>query len=125
RLTLLRDRLEVIARGTIYVDRWLGYDPGAVTLARALGDEADYARTLEPLDWRSPAETAAVLGHVQTWGRPAALIRGLEVVLRDLIYNQGNYRAAAGVARELLATGERFGSIPGQVEALAQLSMAE
>jgi DNA-binding CsgD family transcriptional regulator len=125
RLTLLRDRLEVVARGTIYVDRWLGYDPRAIALARTLGDEADYARTLEPLDWRSPAETQAVLRRARTWQPPAALIRGLEVVLRDLIYNQGNYREAADVARELLATSERFGSLPGQAEALAQLAMAE
>jgi predicted ATPase len=48
RLALLRDRFETLSTGAVFATRWLGYDPGAVALARADGDEDDYAHTLEP-----------------------------------------------------------------------------
>jgi hypothetical protein len=120
RLALLQDHYITLASGSIQAARWLGHNPQAVALARSLGDEDDYARTLDPLAWRGPAETAVTLATVRTWSRPTAVLRGLNVVARDLLYRQGEFRAAAERAQELLAAARRFGSVPNQAEALAQ-----
>lgn len=125
RLMLLLDRAEPISRGEINVSRWLGYDPQAVAIARAGGDEDDYARTLEPFDWRAREETDAVLALARSWKRPAAIIRALDVVARDFIFRHGDLREATDRLRELLAAGERYGSIPAQAEALVQLALCE
>ena len=121
RLTLLLDRTEPIASGTINAGRWKGRDPQAVAIARTSGDEDDYARTLEPYDWRTSQETDEVLTLARTWQRPTAIMRALDVVIRDLAYRHNAFREAAERAQELLATCERFGSLPGQAEALVQI----
>ncbi len=122
RLTLLRDWTEPIATGTINAGRWRGYDPQAVAIARASGDEDDYARTLEPYDWRTRQETEAVLALARTWQRPAAILWALDVVARDLAFRHGAFREAAERFEELLTTSKRYGSIPGQAEALEKLA---
>ena len=122
RLMLLRDRFETIATGLINASRWLGYDLDAVAIARASSDRDDYAQTLEPFDWRRPDETAAVLALGRTWQRPAAVFRALNVVARDLLFYHGAFREAEARGKELLAAATRYGSISGQVEALAQLA---
>jgi DNA-binding CsgD family transcriptional regulator len=124
-LTLLQDWTEPIATGTINAGRWMGCDPQAVAIARASGDEDDYARTLEPYDWRTRRETEAVLALAGTWQRPAAILRALDVVGRDLAFRQGAFREAAECFEELLTTSQRYGSIPGQAEALLQLSACQ
>jgi DNA-binding CsgD family transcriptional regulator len=123
RLMLLLGRVEPISSQTIYVSQWLGYDPQAIAIARADGDEDDYAQTLEPLDWRSREETETVLALARRWQRPTAILRALDVVARDLIFRHGDIPAAVERLRELLTTGERFGSIPAQAEALSQLAL--
>ncbi len=125
RSTLLQDWTEPIATGTINAGRWRGYDPQAVAIARASGDEDDYARTLEPYDWRTRQETDAVLALARTWQRPAAILRALDVVARDLAFRHGAFREAAESFEELLTTSKRYGSIPGQAEALLQLSSCQ
>jgi DNA-binding CsgD family transcriptional regulator len=125
RLMLLLGRLEPITSEIIYVSRWLGYDPQAITIARADGDEADYAHTLEPLDWRSREETEAVLALARRWQRPAAILRALDVVARDLVYRHGDILAAVDQLQELYAAGERYGSIPAQAEALIQRALCQ
>ena len=122
RLTLLRDWTEPIATDTINAGRWRGCDPQAVAIARARGDEDDSARTLEPYDWRTRQETDAVLALARTWQRPAALLRALDVVGRDLAFRHGAFREAAERFQELLITSTRYGSIPGQAEALEKLA---
>lgn len=122
RLTLLRDWTEPLVTGTINAGRWRGCDPQAVAIARASGDQDDYARTLEPYDWRNRQETDAVLALARTWQRPSAILRALDVVGRDLAFRHGAFRKAAEHFEELLVTSRRYGSIPGQAEALLQLS---
>jgi ATP/maltotriose-dependent transcriptional regulator MalT len=123
RLMLLRGRIEPVASEGLYISRWLGYDEQAVALARAHGDEEDYARTLEPLDWRTPEETAAVIDLARRWQRPMAVLRALDVAGRDLIFRHGDMIEAKERFAELLSAGERYGSIPAQAEALVQLSL--
>lgn len=125
RLTLLEDRLETISIGTMRVAKWMGHDPRAVEIARNSGFEEDYARTLEPLEWRSRAETEQLLALARGWSRPTAVIRALDVVGRDFLKRHGDHREAAKVYRELLETSERCGYIPGQAEALMQLAITE
>jgi DNA-binding CsgD family transcriptional regulator len=122
RLALLRGRFEPVASGAINAGRWAGFDPQAVAIARRLGEELDYARTLEPAAWRSPSETEEVLALCRTWRNPVAVIRALDVVARDLFHRRGDFRAAGERYGELLAFGERHGSLPGQSEALAHLA---
>jgi DNA-binding CsgD family transcriptional regulator len=124
RLTLLRDRVETIADGPISAGRWTGHDPEAVAIAREQGDEDDYARTLEPFEYRTRAQTDAVLDLARRWRRPTAVIRALEVVARDLLHRHGDFREAVAWLQELMETGARYGSIPAQVEALVQLAGA-
>lgn len=121
RLTLLRDHFEFLESGPIGGVVWLGSDPEAVAVARAHGDEEDYARTLNPLDCRTRAETEAVLALARSRSRPVALMWALEVAGRDLLYRHGAFYEARSVYEELLTVSERFGSIPSQGEALAHL----
>jgi len=121
RLALLQDHFEVVQSGPIGQRQWLGHDPKAVEVARAEGDEEDYARTLNPLDWRTREETEAVLALARTWSRPVAVMWALEVAGRDLLYRHGAVQEARTVYEELLAVSERFGSIPSQAEALAHI----
>ena len=125
RLMLLRDPFDLVSTGTMRATRWRGHQPRAVAVARESGDEDDYAHTLEPLERRSPEQTDAVLALARTWRRPTAVLRALDVVGRDLLKGQGNHRAAADLYRELLETAERYGSIPGQAEALIQLAIIQ
>jgi DNA-binding CsgD family transcriptional regulator len=123
RLMLLRGRIEPVSSEGIYISHWVGYDEQAVALARAHGDEDDYAQTLEPLDWRTREETTAVVDLARRWQRPTAVLRALDVAGRDLIFRQGDMLEAKERFTELLAAGERYGSIPAQAEALVQLSL--
>jgi DNA-binding CsgD family transcriptional regulator len=125
RLMLLLDRVEPISTDFIYVSRWLGYEPEAVALAQIHGDEDDYARALEPLDWRNRAETESVLALARSWQRPTAMLRALDVVARDYIYRHGDIPQAAALLQELLVAGRRYGSIPAQAEALMQLVVCQ
>lgn len=123
RLMLLRGQIEPVTDEGLYISRWLGFDDEAVALARTHGDEDDYARTLDPLDWRSPAETAAVVALARRWQRPTAVLRALDVAARDLIFRHGDSLAAKDRLAELLHAGKQYGSIPAQAEALVQLSL--
>jgi hypothetical protein len=120
RLLLLRDRLEPIGAGGLALARWTGSDPEAVAIARATGDEDDYAATLQPFDVRTPPETAEILRRARTWRRPSNIRRALDLVNRDLQIRYGDYRQARAILRELLELSVELGSIPGQAEALAQ-----
>ena len=101
RLMLLRDRFETVATGTVCATRWLGYDPDAVALARADGDEDDYAHTLEPFDWRTREETAAVLALARRWRRPPAVITALNVACRDALFLHGAFADGSSMSDAL------------------------
>lgn len=124
RLMLLRDPIQPVARGIIEAACWTGFDLEAVGIACTQGDEDDYARTLEPFDWRTRAETEAILALVRTWQRPTAVLHGLNVVARELLYRHGAFRDAVARCEELLAIAERLGSLPQQAEALVHLISA-
>jgi predicted ATPase len=124
RLALLRDRFETVSTGVVHATRWLGYDPEAVALARSAGDEDDYAHTLAPFDWRTREETAAVLTLARRWRRPAAVITALNIACRDALFLHGAFADALARARELLEATTRYGSLPGQAEALTAIAAA-
>jgi transcriptional regulator with XRE-family HTH domain len=124
RLALLRDRFESVQSGPISGGEWRGQDAEAVAVARTEGDEGDYAQTLEPLEWRTRAETNAILVLAGTWSQPIAVMRALDAAGRDLMYRHGAFHDALPVYEELLAVSERVGSIPGQAEALSHVATA-
>ena len=107
RLMLLRDPSEPVSTGPINAGRWLGHDPQAVAIARASGNETDYAGMLEPFDHRGREETEAVLALARTWQRPAAVMRALNVGARELLYRHGAFHEATVRLEDLLAAGER------------------
>lgn len=121
RLALLQDRFEPVSRGAIVASRWRDHDPAAVALARAEGDENDCARSLAPFEERSRADTDAILRLARSWTYPPAAMRALDVGGRDLSFRHAAYREAEAAFEELLAAGERYGSIAAQAEALVQL----
>jgi DNA-binding CsgD family transcriptional regulator len=125
RLMLLLERFEPVASGLINAARWLGTDPRAVDLARERGDEADYARTLQPFDGWSREWTADLLLRVETWQRPTAIVRALIIAGADFLYHRGDFRKAVGLFQELLAVSERHGSILGQAEAHVRSAIAQ
>jgi hypothetical protein len=125
RLTLLRDRYEWAQSGPVAAGSFVARNPEAVAVARGRGDEADYAQTLEPLEWRTRSETDAVLSTVRTWSRPIAVLRGLDVVGRDMQYRHGAFCEAWAIYDELLVAGRRYGSIPAQAEALTQITVSQ
>ncbi len=124
RLALLRDRYETVSTGIVCATRWLGFDPEAVELARGTGDEDDYAHTIEPFDWRTREETAEILRLARRWRRPAAVIRALNVACRDALFLHSDFAGALARARELLEATTRYGSLPGQAEAVAAVAGA-
>lgn len=124
RLTLLRDNYVPVRSGPIATGRWAGQDPQAVTIARTSGDEADYARTFEPLEWHAREETRRLQQLVRGWSEPMAIMRGLDVVARDLTYRHAAFQEARTVGEELLAASERFCSTSGVAEAHHSLAVS-
>ena len=122
RLKLLEDPVHTVLNGAVNVGLWTGFDRDAVATARTDGDEDDYARTLEPYEWRSALETRRILALTGGWKRPAAVIRASDTVVRDLLHRHDAPLEGIEVAERMLAASRRAGSIPGQVEALVQLS---
>jgi DNA-binding CsgD family transcriptional regulator len=125
RLKLVLRPVAALASGRIAAERWLGYDPDAVQIARASGDELDYAATLELMDWHDRTAIEALLERCRGWQEPVARIHALSVAARTLLYNLGAFREAQAVSRELLAESERVGSLPGTAYALEQIADAE
>jgi DNA-binding NarL/FixJ family response regulator len=125
RLTVLIERFAPISSGAIFAARWLGVDPEAVAIARASGEEDDYARTLQPFEGRGRAETEALLYRVRTWQRPAAIIRALIVLGAEWVYTLGAFREAVGHFQDLLTIAERNGSLIGRAEALVRLTLVQ
>jgi DNA-binding CsgD family transcriptional regulator len=122
RLKLVLRPAEPLGSGRIVAERWLGYDPKAVRIARDSGDELDYAATFELMDWRERAEIDELLERCRGWGEPAARIHALSIAGRTLLYNLGAFREAEAVSRELLAESERAGSLTGATYALEQIA---
>jgi len=125
RLKLAERPVEMLPAGPLRAGRWLGFDPEAVRIARVSGEEADYARTIELMDWRSRAETEALYELVKTWNDPTATIHGLSVVLRDLVTKHGAFVEAEEVCIRLCQVGERVGSIPARAFGLLYLTHVE
>jgi DNA-binding CsgD family transcriptional regulator len=125
RLQLVLRPAEPISAGRIPAERWLGYDPEAVRIARSSGSEHDYASTLELMDWRSREEVDALLARARGWREAAPRIHALSIAARTLLYNLGAFRDAYEISRELLAESERVGSLAGTAYALEQLADVE
>lgn len=122
RLRFLIDPVEPISRETIRAGRWLGYDPEAVAIARATGDEDDYARSFESWDPRTRAETDELVARARGWERPSAIMYALTVAANDYQYRHGAFRDAAALWQELSDLGERTGAIWWQQQAISQIT---
>jgi DNA-binding CsgD family transcriptional regulator len=122
RLKLAERPLEMLSAGPLRAGRWLGFDPEAVQIARESGEETDYARTIELMDWRSRAETEALYRLVPTWTEPAVAIHGLSIVVRDHVTKHGDFVKAEQVCAQLLELGERVGSVAARSYGLLYLT---
>jgi predicted ATPase/DNA-binding CsgD family transcriptional regulator len=124
RLKLAEYPLEELRVGDVVAGRWLGFDPEAVAIARSRGQEHDYAKTVELMDWRARDETEELLALARRWKEGAAAIHVLSVVMRGLMHQHGAIHEAAEVAAELAAMSERCGSLPGEAYARVYLAWA-
>jgi DNA-binding CsgD family transcriptional regulator len=89
-----------------------------VAIARASGDEEDYASTIVAQDPRSPFDTRELLERVDGWVTPRAKIRGFSEVLLTQLLQHGALRESVDVASRFLAYSEEVGSLLGQLEAV-------
>lgn len=124
RLKLAEYPLEEFRVGDVVAGRWLGFDPEAVSIARSRGQEHDYAKTVELMDWRARNETEELLALARRWKEGAAAIHVLSVVMRSLMHQHGAFHEAAEVAAELAAMSERCGSLPGEAYARVYVAWA-
>jgi DNA-binding CsgD family transcriptional regulator len=121
-LKFLVDPIEPISRETIRAGRWLGYDPEAVAIARASGDEDAYARSYESWDPRTRAETDELVSRARGWQRPSAIMYALTVAANGYQYVYGAFRDAEALWQELSELSERTGAISWQQQAISQLT---
>jgi DNA-binding CsgD family transcriptional regulator len=110
--------------GPVHAGRWLGFDPQAAAIARASGDEDDYARTLVSQDPRSPSEARQLLDLVERWSTPGAKLRGFGVVVHTLLLWHGALREVVEIASREFAYSEEVGSLPGELSAVDQRGAA-
>jgi DNA-binding CsgD family transcriptional regulator len=122
RLKFLVDPVEPISRQTIRAGLWRGYDPEAVAVARASGDEDDYARSFESWDPRTRAETDELVARARGWQRPSAIMYALTVAANDYQYRHGAFRDAIALWEELIGLSERYGAISWQQQATSQIT---
>src|SRR5205807_2283063 len=104
--------------------RWLGLDPQAVAIARAEGDEEDYASTLWHYDCRGLGETRETIALAQSWAQPRAIIAAMRTAGIELVIGHGAFREGVAAYQELQTMAEHVGSIPSQSEALVNLTKA-
>ena len=122
KLMLLNEPVTPVSREIIRAGRWTGFDREAVEIARATGDEEDFARSFESFDPRTRSETDALVDKARSWSRPAAVMYGLTVAANDYQYRYGAFRDATALWEELIALGERYGAINWQAQATNQLT---
>ncbi|HKG27024.1 MAG TPA: response regulator transcription factor, partial [Thermomicrobiales bacterium] len=125
RLMFLINPIEPVSRETIRAGRWVGYDPEAVAIARAGGDEDDYARSFESWDPRTRAETDDLVSRARGWQRPSAIMFALTVAGNDYQYRHGAFRDAMALWHELIELSERYGAINWQQQATSQITGLE
>ncbi len=109
--------------GPVHSGRWLGFDPEAVAIARASGDEDDYATTLVSQDPHTLAEVRELLERIERWVTPSAKISVFCTVVETLL-RHGELREAVEVASRALEYSEAVGSLPGQVQAVSLRAFA-
>jgi DNA-binding CsgD family transcriptional regulator len=125
RLRLLPYPATPLTEGPVHIEVWTGYEPEAASIARGSQDETDRARALEVMDYRSPAELAALRDEVLGWSRPAAVIHGLTVVARSYAYYHCALDEALEVAARLGDRARRHGSVAGQAYALLMAAVVQ
>ena len=122
RLKLAERPIEKLSAGPLRAGRWLGFDPEAVRIGRESGEEDDYARTIELMDWRSRAETEELYRLIQTWTSPPVAIHGLSVIVRDFVTKHGAFVEAEEVCTRLIELGDRVGSVAARSFGLLYLT---
>ncbi len=125
RLRLLDDPIAVVENDTLYVTRWLGYDPEARRLALQSVQEDDQVQTVESYDPRTPAETRALIALARSWANPRSTLRGLTAAANDLTYRHGDFQPAIRVWNEVLSLARLIGAAPWQANALNQITLLQ
>jgi DNA-binding CsgD family transcriptional regulator len=120
RLSLIHDPIEPVTGTPLRAGIWRGFDPAAVAIARAAGDEDDHARTIESFDPRTPEETRALVRLGRAWRQPPAVLRALTVAANDFQYRHGAFAEALAIWTEQGVLAERFGAVSWQSQALQQ-----
>jgi hypothetical protein len=115
--------MQQISGPPLQVGRWLGKDPNAVRIARELGTEDDYCRTLLVYDWHGVDEINFLLERARGWAEEN-LARVLSVAAETLMYRHGAFDRACVLLEEERALHEQRGSVVDQAKSLVRTSMA-
>jgi len=121
RLALFARGPKAVLEGPAWVSLFPGFDPEATRILREQGTVLDFAATVEPHDFRTPAETDELAARARTWKEPAAAIRVLDACARDLFFQRSDFRGAGAQMHDLLSLASAVGSMAGKVAALVVL----
>jgi hypothetical protein len=121
RLVLLADAIEVVPGNTLYVARWIGFDPQARQIAENSPSETDQVQTVESFDPRTLSETRALIARARNWQQSRSTLRGLTAAANDLTYRHGEFQQALAIWNEILGLARRTGAVPWQANALNQM----
>ncbi|BCP54002.1 hypothetical protein K32_26190 [Kaistia sp. 32K] len=113
-----------IASGRVTQGRWLGANQKATRIARELGTEEDFARTLYVYDWWSKADLDAMLTASEGWQSLSGRSRALSVAAETLMYRYGGFARACELLEEQARMHRQTGWIEEQAKSLVRLSMA-
>lgn len=117
--SLAAARLRLLERALVAEERpvrWLNLDADAVDTLRALGTEADFARTIDPTEAWAVDMPERLLDTVERWHDPAARLRALQaLVLRTAVLRTDRPAVAERAIADLRALAEAHGSPVGRL----------
>jgi DNA-binding CsgD family transcriptional regulator len=110
RLMLLRRFAQPETLGPLQVVGWSSLDPDALQIARSVGSEADYARTLDGFTPWFGRELDEVVGHIDGWRNPAARLQALIPTLGYLTFlTFGVHPATSRLCAEFASLADDMG----------------
>ena len=122
RLQLLKRDFELLPAGRTYSLRFKGVDPEAVTIARSLGGEADFARSIDIMAWLPMAEIETLAEKVGGFSDQAAKLRGLDMLAMSLSLRHGAPPTLNTICEQVELLATQFGSLA--TEAMAHVYRA-
>jgi DNA-binding CsgD family transcriptional regulator len=113
RLKLLKRPHEAVSAGPIHAVRWLGFDAGAVEIARREGTERDYARSLCAATPWPAGEYDELVALIGSWKTAPARLRGMSILLMYMTMQHGYGPGAGRICDEFETLADEASSLQG------------